>query len=53
MGNELWMDMRGQFKRWILRPDRNGSDQLIAMPAGQFPIDPAYYRAEVPKCSIR
>ena len=49
MGNELWMDMRGRFKRWILRPDREGDGQLIAMPAGDFPIDPAYQRAEVPK----
>jgi hypothetical protein len=48
-GNELWMDMRGKFKRWILRPDRTGGEQLIAMPAGEFAIDPAYYRAEVPK----
>jgi bifunctional non-homologous end joining protein LigD len=48
-GNELWMDMRGQFKRWILRQDREGDATLIAMPAGQFAIDPAYYRAEVPK----
>jgi bifunctional non-homologous end joining protein LigD len=48
-GNELWMEMGGQFRRWILRPDREGEGQLIAMPAGQFPIDPAYYRAEVPK----
>ncbi|MDQ3283531.1 MAG: non-homologous end-joining DNA ligase [Acidobacteriota bacterium] len=47
-GNELWMDMRGKFKRWILRPDRNGEGQLIAMPAGEFAIDPAYARAEVP-----
>jgi bifunctional non-homologous end joining protein LigD len=49
MGNELWMDMRGRFKRWILRPDREGDGQLIAMPAGDFNIDPAYLRAEVPK----
>jgi len=48
-GNELWMEMGGQFRRWILRPDKHAADQLIAMPAGQFPIDPAYYRAEVPK----
>ena len=48
MGNELWTDMRGKFKRWILRPDREGRDLLIAMPAGEFPIDPAYYRGEVP-----
>jgi bifunctional non-homologous end joining protein LigD len=48
-GNELWMDMRGQFKRWILRPDKTGGGRLIAMPAGQFPIDPAYFRGEVPK----
>lgn len=47
-GNELWMEMRGRFKRWILRPDRRGGPQLIAMPAGDFSIDPAYYRGEVP-----
>jgi bifunctional non-homologous end joining protein LigD len=49
MGNELWLDMRGRFKRWILRPDREGGEQLIAMPAGEFDIDRAYARAEVPK----
>jgi bifunctional non-homologous end joining protein LigD len=49
MGNELWMDWQGQFKRWILRPDREGGEQLIAMPAGEFPIDPDYARAIVPK----
>ena len=49
MGNELWLDMRGRFKRWILRPDREGGPKLIAMPAGDFPIDPAYYNGEVPK----
>ena len=49
MGNELWTEMRGKFKRWILRPDRQGGEMLIAMPAGEFPIDPAYYRGEVPK----
>ncbi|HEY6893470.1 MAG TPA: non-homologous end-joining DNA ligase, partial [Rhodanobacteraceae bacterium] len=49
MGNELWLDMRGKFKRWILRPDREGGKQLIAMPAGEFAIDPAYFRGEVPK----
>jgi len=48
-GSELWTDMRGRFKRWILRPDREGRASLIAMPAGDFPIDPAYYRGEVPK----
>jgi bifunctional non-homologous end joining protein LigD len=48
MGNELWIDMRGKFKRWILRPDREGGPQLIAMPAGEFAIDPAYFRGEVP-----
>jgi bifunctional non-homologous end joining protein LigD len=47
-GNELWLDMRGKFKRWILRPDREGGGQLIAMPAGDFAIDPAYYAAKVP-----
>ncbi|HJT17531.1 MAG TPA: non-homologous end-joining DNA ligase [Thermoanaerobaculia bacterium] len=49
MGNELWLDMRGKFKRWILRPDREGGKQLIAMPAGEFAIDPAYFHGEVPK----
>jgi len=48
-GDELWLDMRGKFKRWILRPDRAGGKQLIAMPAGQFDIDPAYFRGEVPE----
>jgi bifunctional non-homologous end joining protein LigD len=48
-GNELWMDMHGKFKRWILRADRDGGSQLIAMPAGDFKIDPAYFRGEVPR----
>ena len=48
MGNELWLDMRGRFRRWILRRDRTGGRKLIAMPAGSFDIDSAYYRAEVP-----
>ena len=48
-GNELWMDMHGKFKRWILRPDREGGSKLIAMPAGDFKIDPAYFRGEVPR----
>ena len=48
-GNELWLDMHGKFKRWILRPDKHGGTSLIAMPAGEFAIDPAYYGAEVPK----
>jgi hypothetical protein len=47
-GNELWIDMHGKFKRWILRPDRKGGRQLIAMPAGEFATDPAYFRGEVP-----
>jgi bifunctional non-homologous end joining protein LigD len=48
-GNELWLDVRGRFQRWILRPDREGGEQLIAMPAGEFDIDRAYARGEVPK----
>ena len=48
-GNELWLDMHGKFKRWILRPDREGDARLIAMPAGDFAIDPSYFRGEVPK----
>lgn len=47
-GDELWLDVRGKFKRWILRPDRGGGKQLIAMPAGEFAIDAAYFRGEVP-----
>jgi bifunctional non-homologous end joining protein LigD len=49
MGNELWIDTRGKFKRWILRPDRNSGRQLIAMPAGEFAVDPAYFRGQVPE----
>ena len=48
MGNELWLDLRGRFWRWILRPDRAGGAQLIAMPAGHFPIEPEYARGQVP-----
>jgi hypothetical protein len=48
MGNELWMDMRGKFKRWILRPGRERGRQLIAMPAGEFAIDRSYFRGDVP-----
>ena len=48
-GSELWLDMQGKWRRWILRPDRSGGAQLVAMPAGEFAIDPAYYRGEVPK----
>jgi bifunctional non-homologous end joining protein LigD len=47
MGNELWLDVRGQFQRFILRPDRAGGSRVIAMPAGEFPVDEAYYRGEV------
>jgi hypothetical protein len=47
-GSELWLDMRGRFKRWILRRDRGGGRVLVAMPAGDFEIHPAYYRGEVP-----
>jgi bifunctional non-homologous end joining protein LigD len=48
-GNELWMDSHGRFKRFLLRPDREGTRALIAMPAGDFAIEPDYRRAEVPK----
>jgi bifunctional non-homologous end joining protein LigD len=47
-GDELWLDMNGAFTRWILRRDREGGERLVAMPAGEFPIDPAYRRGEVP-----
>ncbi|GAC1430697.1 MAG: hypothetical protein NVSMB68_02970 [Thermoanaerobaculia bacterium] len=47
-GNELWLDMAGTFRRWILREDREGGRRLIAMPAGRFKVDEAFYRGEVP-----
>lgn len=47
-GDELWLDMRGKFKRWILRPDREGGRQLVAMPAGEFPVQKEHFRGEVP-----
>jgi bifunctional non-homologous end joining protein LigD len=47
-GDELWLDMRGKFKRWILRPDREGESQLVAMPAGEFPVQKEYFRGAVP-----
>ena len=37
------MDVRGRFQRWILRDDRE------VIPAGEFDIDRAYTRGEVPK----
>lgn len=40
-GDELWTEMGGKFRRWLLR--RGG-----VAPAGELPIDPAYYRGEVP-----
>jgi bifunctional non-homologous end joining protein LigD len=48
-GNELWLDLHGRFKRWLLRRDREGDARLIAMPAGDIPIHPLYYEATVPK----
>jgi bifunctional non-homologous end joining protein LigD len=47
-GDELWLDMRGQFQRWVLRPDRDGGLQLIAMFAGEFPVQKEYYAGRVP-----
>jgi bifunctional non-homologous end joining protein LigD len=47
--DELWLDMHGKFRRWILQPDRFGTKNLIATPAQEFPIDDAYYRGVVPK----
>ncbi|HEX9982438.1 MAG TPA: non-homologous end-joining DNA ligase [Thermoanaerobaculia bacterium] len=47
-GNELWLDMHGRFKRWLLRPDREGTTSLIAMPAGDFTINREYFEGRVP-----
>jgi hypothetical protein len=47
--DELWLDMHGKFRRWILTPDRRGTKDLIATPAQEFPIDDAYFRGVVPK----
>ena len=38
---ELWLDTGGQFKRWLIHGDR-------VTPAGELPIDKAFYRGEVP-----
>jgi hypothetical protein len=46
-GNELWLEMGTKFRRGILRRDRDGGPQLIAMPAGQFSFDPARVRGTV------
>lgn len=48
-GSELWLDVRGNFLRWILRPDRGGGGRLIALPAGRFPVAPDYFRGAVPE----
>lgn len=45
-GDEVWLEMSGEFTRWILRPDREGGGKLIAMPAGRFRIDTSWYRGE-------
>ncbi|HEX3582138.1 MAG TPA: non-homologous end-joining DNA ligase [Thermoanaerobaculia bacterium] len=47
-GDELWLDVRGKFQRWILRPDREGGRQLIALFAGEFPVQKEYYAGKVP-----
>ena len=41
--NELWLEMRGRFKRFLLRAD------LVAISLGEVDIDPKYYRAEEPR----
>lgn len=46
-GEELWLDVAGKFRRFVLRPDRESDRSLIAMPAGQFPIDDAWFRGKV------
>ena len=48
-GSELWLDLHGRFKRWLLRRDREGDARLVAMPAGDIPIHPLYYERVVPK----
>jgi bifunctional non-homologous end joining protein LigD len=44
MRDEIWLENRGKFKRWILRPDREGGPKLIAMPAGEFKADENYLK---------
>ena len=41
--NELWLEMGGRFKRFLLRAN------LAAISLGEADIDPKYYRAEEPK----
>jgi len=38
-GDELWLEIDGRWHRWILRPDRERKRRLIAVPAGDFPVD--------------
>jgi bifunctional non-homologous end joining protein LigD len=45
-GDELWLDMLGDFKRWSLRKQRGG--RLVAVSAGAMPIDKSFYAGEVP-----
>lgn len=46
-GDELWLDVAGMFQRFILRKDREGKKALVAMPAGEFPVDESYFRGKV------
>lgn len=48
-GDELWMERDGRFDRWVLRPDRHGEGRLIAMYAGNFPVESEYLAARVPE----
>jgi bifunctional non-homologous end joining protein LigD len=48
-GSELWLDVRGRFRRWILRPERTGEARLIAVrTSGSWPVQEDYYRGIVP-----
>jgi bifunctional non-homologous end joining protein LigD len=48
-GDELWLDVAGEFRRFILRPDRESAGSLVAVPAGKFRVAPEWFRGEVQK----
>lgn len=48
IGDELWLERGGRFDRWVLRADRAGRGRLIAMHAGNFPVESEYVAARVP-----
>jgi bifunctional non-homologous end joining protein LigD len=46
--DELWLEMRGVFKRWSLRADAAAAGTFSARAAANGMLDDAYYRGVVP-----